>query len=129
MTRSRLRLGFSLFVVAVCAVTTLILSTGASAHRFAGCTPQALTPSVSGGRGFARAQTSGCNGISYSWQVRLSTAGGTVLATNSGTSSADQGFTAPGSGTVVCVGNSVHSFITINVGGTNKSDTSGNVAC
>ncbi len=115
-------------LIAVSAVLAVNALAGTARTAAASCYPSALTPFVSGGSGNGRANvTCDAGAPSWSWTIRLTTAGGTILTQSSG--GPISGSYSPTTSTVNCSGNSVHTFIYINVGGVGKSDTSANVSC
>ena len=129
MRRSRLSVVVLLVTAAAAAVVAMTAVGGAQARAQNSCVPQALTPTVSGGRGYARGMTSGCAGISYSFMIDFATTTGQVLATNSGSANQNLGFTAPASGTAQCIGYHVYSYVQIVTGGVTKTAQSSSVSC
>ena len=78
------------------------------------------TPSVSGGSGIASADLP-CSG---SYTIKLVNNAGSTLGSASGSGSGH--IQTP---STRCAGAIVHTFVTVNVGGTNLSDTSGTIQC
>lgn len=121
---------------AVISAALAIGATPASPRSLATCSPTARVPAVwpPGGigtnpwDGYALGDVN-CDSGAPSWYytIRLANHAGSTLTESSGgpASGGSQVSTA----TVVCTGAIVHSFLYINVGGTGKSDTSGEVNC
>jgi hypothetical protein len=98
------------------------LAVPATAHA-SGCTPIADSPFLSGGKGYAHVQTTGCSGVTYHYEVRFASSTGTPISdyTVDG-ASGNIDATAPLFNTLAnCAGQGVRSFIYINVGGVGKS--------
>jgi hypothetical protein len=106
--------------VLVTAAAASVVFAGSPTQAGASCAPVAHTPSVSGGTGIASADLP-CSG---SYTIRLVNNAGSTLGSASGTGSGH--IQTP---STVCAGAIVHTFVTVNVGGTNLSDTSGTIQC
>ena len=97
------------------------------------CTPHADTPFISGGEGYAIAHTTGCSGDTFTYEVRFSTAGGTVLGDSGVITTSRPGdiqATAPLFMTLrACAGDNMRSFIWLNINGTVKSSQTNTIPC
>jgi hypothetical protein len=101
----------------------------ASSRSFATCNPNAYVPILDVGRtAYARGFTS-CDAGAPSWNytIRLANHAGDVLTQASG--GPVNGSSTVSTAATGCAGAIVHSFLYINVGGTGKSDTSGEISC
>lgn len=105
--------------IAAVAASVVFAGTGSQADA-SGCAPEAYTPGVAGGWGIALANLP-CSGT---YEIRLVNNVGNVIRKDTGTASG-----GVQTSNTVCAGAIVHTFITVNVGGTNMSDTSGTVPC
>lgn len=115
-------------MLALVVTTALAVSAhGASKRALVGtCTPAADAQIGGGqGQGFVNVSCTG-SGNSYTGNVRLVNAGGTILAQRNFSGTVSQGFS---SGFANCSGQTVHGFSCINVNGVVKSDTGPNRSC
>jgi hypothetical protein len=115
-------------IIALPATFTLY---GSSPANASGCTPAAQPPSFDGnGGGAANGSTSGCAGVTYSWEIRLSASGSdATLSRWTGTITGNGSFRTPPFGYDPCGGLVVRSWIYINVGGVGKSAQSNYYNC
>jgi hypothetical protein len=112
----------------VCAIGAIVAATapGAGSRALATCTPIANVPSVDSGSKTGQATGKGlCDAGAPSWlyTIRLVNRAGNALAETSG--GPFWGTHQVSTSTVSCAGAYVHTYLYINVGGTGKSDTSG----
>lgn len=111
----------------VCCLVSLALAVqGVGARTLATCTPSTWVPA------FVSHQTKGgghtaCDAGAPNWayDVRLVNHVGTILAENLHTAMDQSGSGDRWTALTTCTGATVHNFYYINVGGTGKSDTSG----
>lgn len=120
-------------LIAACAALAIALGIAyavpeARSRALATCNPAANVPVISGSESQGKGVGT-CDAGAPTWQytIRLVNRAGDILAQTSG---------GPWSGShtvttslVSCAGAYVHSYLYMNVGGTGKSDTSGEVGC
>jgi hypothetical protein len=120
-------------LIAACAALAVALGIAfavpeARSRALATCNPTAYVPVISGSQSEGKGIGT-CDAGAPSWQytVRLVNRAGDILAQTSG--GPWSGTHTVSTSTVSCAGAYVHSYLYINVGGTGKSDTSGEVGC
>ena len=120
-------------LIAACAALAIALGVAfavpeARSLALATCAPTAYVPVISGSQTQAKGLGT-CEPGAPTWQYTIklvNRAGSTLAETTGGPWS---GSHAVNTSTVSCAGAYVHSYLYMNVGGTGKSDTSGEVGC
>ena len=120
-------------LIAACAALAIALGIAfavpeARSRALATCNPTAYVPVISGSQSQAKG-LGGCEPGAPSWQytIKLVNRAGDTLAQTSG--GPWNGSHNVSTSTVSCAGAYVHSYLYMNVGGTGKSDTSGETGC